>query len=401
MRWRPLALGAGLVALLGVAGCEQKLLSPADCPTLCPGGSLVMRDTVLTPVSGLDSSFTGYVAKGDGGSILASSGMAASDDRAIIRFLPRDTTVTLRDTARTYTVDSVAILLGLVARDTSLRSLRLAVYRLPARIDSTTTFGQVIAAMTDSTLIDSVAVPDTVRSGTIRLSIKGDRLSRVAIPAADSGVLAIGVAVANPAGTGVRLGSSLGGAAAPVFVTYARANIADTTLQRQQIPRNAAFSSWVTRPTPPAGPDLLVVGGAPSSRALIRFQLPRRLRDSTSIVRATLELVPSRPLYGLPFDPVAVAVRGIVADVGAKSPILSQPVQLADLVQGSTAPVRVEVGPLVQQWFADTLLPTAMMVSLVPEAASFSVPWFHSTRSAQGQPQLRVTYVVPFQFERP
>lgn len=401
MRWRPLAGLAGLMAALAVAGCEQKLLSPADCPTLCPGGSLVMRDTVLVPVAGMDSSYTGYVVRGAGGSILASSAMPASDDRAIVRFLPRDSTITLRDTARTYTIDSVAILLGLVARDTSLRGLRLAVHRLPARIDSTTTFGQVVASMTDATLIDSVAVPDTLRSGTIRLTVKGDKLPRVAIPAADSGVLAIGVAVAAPQGTGVRLGSSLGGAAAPVFVTYARANIADTTLQRQQIPRNAAFTSWVTRPAAPPGPDLLVVGGAPSARTLIRFSLPRRLRDSTSIVRATLELVPSRPLYGLRFDPVALAVRGIVADVGAKSPLLSQPIQLTDLVEGSSDVVRVEVGPLVQQWFADTLLPTAMMVSLVPEAASFSVPWFRSTRSAAGQPRLRVTYVVPFQFERP
>jgi hypothetical protein len=98
---------AGGVALLAtvIAGCQERLTSPAECPELCPGGSAKVFDTLVVAADLRDSSFTGYVGRGQGTAVLASSGFAASEDRAIYRFAPRGDSIAVRDTLHPYTVD--------------------------------------------------------------------------------------------------------------------------------------------------------------------------------------------------------------------------------------------------------------------------------------------------------
>ena len=58
-RWFSTAFLA-VVAIFS-ASCSEKLLTPVNCPELCPGGQIVVYDTVLTPIPGGDTSFAGYV----------------------------------------------------------------------------------------------------------------------------------------------------------------------------------------------------------------------------------------------------------------------------------------------------------------------------------------------------
>ena len=62
---RPFSLA--LLAVAGLAACQEKLAAPAECPDLCPG-NFDVRDTVITPVLGSDSAFEGYLQPGLGGS---------------------------------------------------------------------------------------------------------------------------------------------------------------------------------------------------------------------------------------------------------------------------------------------------------------------------------------------
>jgi hypothetical protein len=152
-------------------------------------------------------------------------------------------------------------------------------------------------------------------------------------------------------------------------------------------------------------PNLLAVGGSPSARALLRFDLPPRIRDSATVIRASLELTPVNPIGGLPTDPVRLHARGVLADLGAKSPLDSRFV--ADTVGAETVGViSIEIVRLMQRlWLDNSSTPTALVVSLAPEleAASFSHPIFHSTRAADPalQPRLRISYVRSFPFENP
>lgn len=400
-------VGYLLLAVLLVCGCQERLTAPADCPALCPGGNPQVFDEVLDPIVGADSSFRGYVQPFNAAALLVSNGLRGYEQRAILRFPVRTDSVALRDTLRGYTIDSVALGLTIVARDTALTGLQVQLYRLPRQIDSATTYAQVDPAFVPENLVASLAVPDSLNVGSIRAVIQGADLARVAIPPADSGVLALGVRLDAPSVTGVRLGaiaSNTGG----VFLTYASLNVPDTgTAKLRTFPLVAVFNSSLAAVQQSDDPALLALGGEPSSRALLRFDIPPRIRDSATIVRATLELTPVGPISGLPTDAVRLRARAVLADLGAKSPVETRFGVAADTVEaGTSGIVGVEIVRLMQQlWLGTSARPTALVLSLAPdlEAASFSQPVFYSTRAADPavRPRLRVSYLLSFPFENP
>lgn len=402
MKW---GVGAGLLAVITIAGCQEKLTAPADCPALCPGGQAQVFDEVFTAVSGGDSSFVGYLQPYQASALLVSNGLQQGfEERGLVRFLPRSGTFTLRDTARTYTIDSVALSVTLVARDTNLTGLQLLLYRLPQSIDSTTTFAGVAPAFVPESLIATVGVPDSLISGTVRTVFQGAELSRVEIPAADSGRLGLGIRIFAPAITGVRVGALAAGTG-PIFTTYVTLDVPDTgtAAKLRTIPLGPSFNTYVSE-IPPVDPTLLPVGGTPSARALLRFNLPPRIRDSATIVRATLELTPVTPIPGLLTDPGRLLGRAVLADAGAKSPLSSALGRVPeDTVEAGATTVSLEAVRLVELWLRAGGRPPALVLSLTPEAASFTRPVFYSTRAADPAvwPRLRISYLLSFPFETP
>ena len=326
---RPWRWVAGVAGLIGVmTACQEKLTSPADCPALCPGGEVQVFDTVVPAVALRDSSFpshkdsaNGYVARGQGAALLVSNGFEASEDRAIYRFAPRGDSIAVRDTLRAYAVDSAVLSLTLVARDTLVDGLRVYLYRLPSTVDSTVTFADVESQLVEANLIDSIVVPDTLNSGGIRTTLRGADLDRLRLTPGGDSVLAIGLRMAAVAPTGIRVGTLPSGTGAS-FTSYVTVDVPDTgSIRNQTMIRTTAFNAFVTQN--PVVPDdtLLLVGGEPSSRALVRFGLTDAFLDSTTIVRATLELTPARPILGLPTDPSVIQTLAVVGDLGAKSPL--------------------------------------------------------------------------------
>ena len=400
---------AGTLALLAavvLSGCQEKLTAPSDCPALCPGGSPQVFDEIVSPIPGSDSSFSGYVQPQAAPGLLVSNGLLGFEERAILRFPSRAESVVVRDTARTYTIDSVALAFVLLARDTTLTGLRLQVYRLPVAIDSTTTYAGVDPAFVPESLITTVDLPDTLKSGTIRTVLSGPDLARVQIAPADSGELALGLRLDAATPTGVRLGGAASGTGG-AFITYATLDVPDTgTARLRTFGLSATFNSSLKPVVSVLDSTLLYVGGEPSSRALLRFELPPHIRDSATIVRATLELTPTTPIVGLPTDPARLQARGVLADLGAKSPVNSAAGRVpADTIETGATSVNLEAVSVVQLWLGATPLPSALVLAMAPdlEAASFSRPVFYSTRAADPavRPRLHISYLRAFPFENP
>jgi hypothetical protein len=404
-----------------MAGCQEHLTSPADCPALCPGGSVQAFDSIVPALANRDSSFPtfaergiGYVDRGKGTALLVSNAFAASEDRAFYRFDPRIDSITVRDTARSFVIDSVTIGLTLVARDTLVNGLKVYLYRVPqtATTDTALAFADVDPLLIESNLIDSIAVPDSVNSGAISAVLRGTDVDRVALPAGGDSVLAIGVRIAAESPTGVRLGS-LAGSNAATFASYVTVDVPDTgSIRNQVISRGTAFNTFVTQSPIEPVDSLLTVGGEPSSRALVRFGLSDAFLDSTTIVRATLELVPVRPIISLPTDASLLQVIAVLGDLGAKSPLTGDPTFIiADTlpsVQSDT--VRIDMTGIVQLWQSTRSRPQSVFLRIAPEAATFARAAFFSTRShvniATGTdttvaPRLRITYQRAFPFESP
>jgi hypothetical protein len=234
--------------------------------------------------------------------------------------------------------------------------------------------------------------------------LRGADLEKVALPVGTGGVLAIGVAMAADQPSGVRLGASAAGTGA-TFVSYVTLDVPDTGSVRQQsVSRSPDFNAFVTESPLIPDPAFLTVGGEPSSRALLRFDLPEGIEDSATIVRATLELVPRSPMLGLPSDPARLRAKALLADLGAKSPVTTdeQFISTDTLAVGSADTVRLDVTQIVRLWQSTSERPEAVFLSLLPEGGSFTRPVFGSTRSGTiGPPRLRITYLKPFPFESP
>lgn len=394
-------LTLALLAAAGLVACQEKLASPAECPDLCPG-NFDVRDTVLTPAFGTDSSFEGYIVPGQGSSIRVSWQFPASEDRAVFRFVARPDSFQVGDSIYPYTIDSVALGVTLVARDSTVKGLKIFLYRMPATVDSTVSFTDIDTAFTAANLVDSVVVPDTILTDGFERMITGVNLPRVAIAAADSGVLALGVQIRANSGTGVRIGGSAGGLSAPTFVTYIQVTQTDTVVART-FTRAANFSRFVSQNPPVFDADLLTVGGAPSARTILRFPWPLFLKDSAQLIRATLELVPTAPIPGLNGDTAFVQVRPLLADLGSKSPATSDGLffSFTPVLAGQTDTVRVEVRRALVLWQGEDPLPPAFLLQLLPEGSSFSRATFGSSRTPGFVPRLRVTYARKFPFEAP
>ena len=401
----------GLAAVVGsaavISACQEKLTSPAECPGLCPGGPQTLFETVVSPLAGLDSSFHTYVAPGQGAALLVSSGLPVSEDRAVYRFISRQDSIAVRDTARAYTVDSVLITLNIVARDTLVGGLKVVLFHLPSGVDSTATFESVDPQLVDANLIDTIAVPDSVHSGQIQTILRGADVARVAIPPGTGGQLAVGLRMTAAAPTGIRVGSLAGGNGA-TFVSYLTVDVPDTGAVRNQfLSRATEFNTFVTQNRPLPDPTVLTVGGDSSSRSILRFELPPQLKDSATIVRATLELIPAHPLLGLPGDPAVMEAHAVLADLGAKSPLTADPqfIVTDTLPEGGTDTLRLEVTRVVRLWQASTDRPPAIFLLLAKasEAATFTRPAFGSTNPASpvGPPRILITYQLPFPFEIP
>ncbi|MGE5231993.1 MAG: hypothetical protein ACM3NS_09645 [Deltaproteobacteria bacterium] len=393
----PLALLLALAA--GAAGCSERLTQPGQCPELCPGGTPVGQEEILTALPDNDSSFTGYTEASASAVMLVGSGIPTPADTSygVLRFTRPDS-VTYRDTLRAYTVDSAQFTMLVVAHDTAVHDARLQLYRLPSSIDTTAlSYAALAPLFTPANFVGEMALPDTATADTVRLKVTGAAVGQIAIQPSDSGKLAIGIAIVGGTPTGGRVGNHLS-VLPPSLLTYITPVAASPS--PVSIGATTDFAGYITRQTPAVDPALLTVGGVPSSRVLIRFPWSARLRDSVTIVRATLELVPAQPTEGLPNDPGTLNVRGLATDFGAKSPVEPLSLGAVSLPANTTDTVRVEIATVVRFWQAGLLRPPAMFVSISPEVETFTRAVFGSSRTGAAA-QIRLNYLPRFPFSSP
>jgi hypothetical protein len=393
---------ARLGAVLLLAGCQEQLAAPADCPNLCPGGYHIREDTLFA-LQDLDSSSVGYVNAGQGSSLLVSWQFPLSEDRAVYKFARRTDSLFINGQNRAYTIDSLALELSLGYRDTLVKGLKLFLYRLPVTVDSTSTFADIDAAFTPASTVDSFLVDDSVVTKRLRAVFSGADTTRLIIPAADSGVLALGVQIRADQGTAVKIGGAGAGSGAPTFTTYVTVPSTDTGTVNRVVTPSVQFNTFVSQTTPTDDPNLLTLGGVPSARALVRFPWSVKLRDSATLVRATLQLIPSTAVTGLGQDSAFVAARPIIADFGGKSPAVNDAsfTTIVPVMPGTTDTVSVEVRRALTLWQGTRPVPPALSLSLIPEASSFTRPTFGSTRTPGLVPRIIVTYALKFPFNEP
>jgi hypothetical protein len=327
--------------------------------------------------------------------------------------------------------DSAKILIHIGRYETGASNLRLRLYHMPQTIDSTTTFADVAGAFTDS-LIDSLNVDSVLAMPNHHDTITGDSIARDTVNHAltifwkltaaelpfvfaDSGRQALGLRVAADSLASIAISTTGSASPGPGIIWYLRvdsAGVIKPDTARQLSPQ-VSHHLFVMNPGAAPLDSNLAIGGVPTARSLLRMKLPRFIRDSSFVVRATLLLVPSQAAQGVASDSFVVFAQRVEADFGGKSPLAiargpgdSAVSDTAGVRIGATDTVRFELLPIVRLWQADTTAPQAIMLVLRSrgdfgttfEGGTLAEMRFYSSRNPALRPVLRVTYIPRFKF---
>lgn len=441
-RRRAFVVGVGVGTALAALACFENPTSPAQCPDFCPQQRFATVESVFTTAIGGDSSFEGYVTPGRGQWLLATA-TPDLDSRPILQTQGMTIRYPIDTGSDTTTgpivVDSMKLTLILLRYDTVPHNLRVSVYRLPLGIDSTTSLASLagafaaapirevnvdslVAQQFDPVTGDTLLSLDTLRRATtIRLKFDS---ALTGYSEADSGRIALGFRVTADTAISIALGSSRSGLA-PSASWFFRVDSAGVLLSPDSLVRPVpdsiyrlpTFDSFIYDVPAVTVDSSLIIGGIPSSRALLRVTLPRAIRDSSQIIRATLLLVADNPPPVVAPDSAFVRVQRVQADLGAKSPAVNDTTTEGHSAVFFGAPpdtVAIEVTNLLRRWQVDTLAPTTLSVQLLaldrnptiadsagrfsPEGATFSTLRFFSSRTRARRPALRLTYVPRLTF---
>ncbi len=428
----PVSVALVLAALVGA--CSEKIDGGANCSlsaALCPGQSLEVTDTIIDPVLAFDSTYDGFPARGTETYIPIINYGNDLETVAILRF---DTLTTLfvppLDTIQAITyVDSVYVKLFVdLTRAQVPDSVRIELYD----VNDTT------AADTATAHFAARFVPQyRIGGGTFA---KANFVDSVFVQVSDSAMLAaladsstgwprlrVGVRATTPNGEPVafRLGTTESSSSAKLRYRP----LADTAVH--QIENDLASSGPTSRADiqrdlldygvvirnnlPPAAAATMALGGVPGRRAYLRFNIPPRLADSSTIIRATLRLNQVAYPFGGPLDTVVVRPHIVLASpsvvdnrraatiIGGAGLVISDSLAVLPRESGRR---EIEMYELVRAWanqgIGTHVPPRALVLAVSNEGTLPRIATFSSSLAAPGdRPSMRLTFTKKTGFGRP
>ena len=405
-----------------VAACSEDLTGTAGCPELCPEQDIDSRDTILDAFLTVDTTVTGYPVLGTETFLLVATRGDTLDARAVMRF------DTLAQRFNRGGADS-----AIYAVDSSMVTVRLDTTGTKATAPVTVEIYDVdSAAMVDTatSVVLSLFRPDRLIGGktfavaelkdTLRVPLMNDKVLAKLTGEAPRR-LRIGFRVTSSASAQIRLVSRDGGVSSQISYdpspdTLVKALVnsqASLTPVDNPTLRNDLTDYQVVAKGQGAGAGSFIgVGGLPAQRAYFRFDVPRRLVDTMTVVRATLMLtqIPTNSVDAsdtITIYPQIVRASVDLQDVVRSAGILSPPLIGIDSIRvkpNDSGRVSIEMVGALRQWQAvgATTLQRAIVLRSATEGASAPSVLFYSAEAGPSQrPKLRITYVSKVEFGVP
>ncbi len=319
-RWirqrRGLLVLAVVFATVGAAtACDESLDGGAACPVLCPSPAESFRDTTFGAVV-FDTTLSGFPSLGLSSNVLLANRPDTLVTRAVFRFDVIATSFYPNDGGTLDSITAVdSVVLKLPLDTTGSRGSSAVTIDV---FDVDTTESDSVSAVVASLFrpdrrIGSVSVVPELAGDTLLIPLPGSVIEE---KIAKGGRLRVGLQISI--GTGqLRLTAFTFSSGAPVLqydpatdsiykpvvlrTSTSMANAAADLLLAYQ-----AYSLVMHGSPPIDDPSLLVVGGYPASRSYLRFEVPARITDSSTIVRADLLLTQVPSHFGNPNDSVAI-----------------------------------------------------------------------------------------------
>jgi hypothetical protein len=408
-RLSPLLACAAVI--LGVA-CSESYDGGQACPSLCPVTPSAFRDTIVEAVT-LDTTIGGFPTLGLSAALLVANRPDTLVTNGVLRFdvLPtafRPNNGT--DTASITAIDSVYLRLPL---DSTGRSGTTPVTLDVFDVDTTASdsvSAVVRSLFTTARRIGTLTFVPSTSPDSIRVP-----LSKAAVLAKIRGSARLRLGLRITSGTGqVRVRAfELGGGSPTVAFdastdTLYAPTIVSTSTSIGGLTSDASLAYQVytllDRGSPTPGTNTLVVGGFPAYRSYLRFVIPPRILDSSTIVRAELLLTQRPSTFASAGDSVSVVplVPTSVASVTDLRRVLDLSAQgtfaqldSTRLVPRDSGQRAVNVITLVRSWYSlPTNVPRAIAFRIGNEGAQASEFRFFSSEAAPAlRPRLRLTYL--------
>ena len=415
-----LTLIAGGAAVLTIAACSDNLDAGTACPLLCPQQASTLKDTTIDAVV-FDSTVVGLPPIGAENFLMLASHGDTLDTRAIVRFdtLPQSFTgPNSIDSVITH-LDS-AILVVPIAKPDSAHRPRFAITVEAYNVDSTPPDSVTLPTDTVSAVLASLFRPGRLLGSktfapeslldTLRMPISTDSvLTRVL----GGKRLRVGFRlVANP-GYHITIGTTQNGrpvtlrmvaskdtASRPVVVSP----LSSTPKGQDFLSGPLADYSIVVKGGTGQSPFAIGLGGVPSRRTLLRFSIPSRIVDSTTIVRAAL-IMTQKPNRGvasrdsITVFPSAVLAQSSVTDVRSLLQFVSAQgafgLDTLRLAPGDSGQVSFQIGSLVRTWKQNSVAISPREIALRSQGEGGlpgEIDFFSVEATPSVRPRLRLTY---------
>jgi hypothetical protein len=387
------------------AACSgDKISAPGVCPQFCATVNVEAVDSVLGASIQKDSTYIGYVRANLANQIMVSSANAQVESRAVFHFTRFNDTIPLNvgDTVMRPFVqtDSFRLMLVLNRQAPGVTGMRYAIYRLPRFVDSTTSFADLAPYFNDSTFIREFPVQDTSASDSVFIPFNPAALPNFV---ADSGNITLGVALRSATPAFIELGTTelLRNA---VLQRFGQVDSVPGSRVIRESDRGPSLDTFVFPALPTLLPNELAIGSAPSARSIMRLTVPKRIVDSSNVIRATILLIPSRPVVAPPGDTLRIVPNALATDVGPKSPVRATVVDTAGrvgakVVGGVVDTIRVDITDVIKSWKGDTLSARSLILRLDKEGGTWGEVRFWSTSDPLRKPLIDITYVPPVNYE--
>ena len=422
------------VALVATA-CTEKLGSGRACPDLCPIQEVFIADTTIPGVIVDSTVFAGPTVGSESRLLLATRTDGAIDLRGVIRFDTLPNNFKAKGAAASDSAKPIASVAGaqlVIVGDSVGNELlpksdfTISAYDVDTSGVADTAVAPVAALFTPSRLLGTATFAGSLAADTMLIPLNGAAVASRMIAGRR---LRIGLRIESGGNTTIRVGSTTSGH--EPMLRYRPSATADTTQADDSVrtwfvnsktPLDDAVAkaqladyTLIVKGTPAPPTGVFAVGGVPGRRTYLAFDVPKRLLDSTQIVRATLRLTQIPSPLSTPSDTGRLqtllgTAKSAVGDL-AKRTLFHEPLtydvsgRIVGAISGlpevklkadTSAARSIEVAPILRQWRGvdPTEVPHTIIFQLPTEGLELTELWFSSIESSSAQrPTLQITYV--------
>ena len=394
---------------IAVSSCSENLDSSGVCAVLCPPVGGDVQNITLDAVE-LDTTVNSLSGLGNEPSLILASRGDTLDTRAIIRFdtLPSTFVDATGATQPITSVDSAYILLRVDTLSVKgAGPFTIEAYDVDTTANDTTT-AAVLALFRPDRFISSQVLLRTDLKDTTRYYISNAAvLARIQNGAVR---FRVGLRVTSTASSQIRLGAAEGGGT-PLLFFRATPDSATKPIQVNPLSKTPTDDpivashltdyTIVAKEPPPAPPSVLAVGGWPPRRVYLRFDIPAKIMDSSTVVRATLLLNQISNSALDPTDSVFIIPQLVLAGKVVTDPSKAAQI-VADIFRdtvkvrpGNSGPTTVEIARAFDLWRAskpDTLPRAIILKSLSEGNLPLEIRFSSMEDAIALRPRLRISY---------